>query len=234
MMITIMNVVIHAVVVPGTARRTFWLSVAASAPPIIATYSAMRLSSPEVRWAGTAYNAMWAAVSIATATLTSRIIYGLQPARSARRCSSASTRSRRRSARAAWASVYRAHHAMLRRPTAVKLLRPESRRRPDRLERFEREVQLTSALTHPNTVAIYDYGRTPDGVFYYAMEYLDGINLEDLVGARRAAARAARRLTSSRRSAARSPRRTGCGLDPPRHQAREHHPLRARAACPTW
>ena len=42
-------------------------------------------------------------------------------------------------------------------------------------------MQFTSGLTHPNTVAIYDYGRTPEGVFYYAMELLHGINLLQLV-----------------------------------------------------
>lgn len=76
--------------------------------------------------------------------------------------------------------VYRGHHAMLRRPTAIKLLDIE-KTTDEAVARFEREVQLTSQLNHPNTIAIYDYGRTPEGVFYYAMELLEGINLDDLV-----------------------------------------------------
>jgi serine/threonine protein kinase/CHASE1-domain containing sensor protein len=79
-------------------------------------------------------------------------------------------------------TVYRAHHALLRRPTAIKLLH---RRQGNEvaLARFEREVQLMSALTHPNTVVVYDYGHSPEGILYYAMEYIDGITLEELVGA---------------------------------------------------
>ncbi|TXD36111.1 protein kinase [Lujinxingia vulgaris] len=77
-------------------------------------------------------------------------------------------------------TVYRARHAMLQRPTAVKLLKGELYDR-ESVRRFEREVQLTCKLTHPNTITIFDYGRTTEGVFYYAMELLDGVTLLELI-----------------------------------------------------
>jgi hypothetical protein len=75
--------------------------------------------------------------------------------------------------------VYRARHALMRRETAVKLLLPD-RADAAAIKRFEREVVHTCQLTHPNTIQVYDYGHTPDGIFYYAMEFLRGLNLHEL------------------------------------------------------
>jgi serine/threonine-protein kinase len=77
--------------------------------------------------------------------------------------------------------VYLAEHVLLRRPCALKLIRPERAGDPKNLARFEREVQAIATLTHPNTVEIFDYGRADDGTFYYAMEYLPGLSLQELV-----------------------------------------------------
>ena len=77
--------------------------------------------------------------------------------------------------------VWAAHHNALRRDVAVKILRPETRGDPAAIARFEREVRATAALVHPNTVRVFDYGVTEDGLWYYAMELLDGRDLFSIV-----------------------------------------------------
>ena len=77
--------------------------------------------------------------------------------------------------------VYLAEHRMLKRPCAIKLIRPDQAGDPRALARFEREVRMTARLSHWNTVEIFDYGRTDDGTFFYVMEYLPGLSLEDLL-----------------------------------------------------
>ncbi len=77
--------------------------------------------------------------------------------------------------------VFLAEHELLKRPCAVKLIRPEVVLRAGTIERFEREVRINATLSHPNTVEIFDYGRTEDGTYYYVMEYLPGMSLADLV-----------------------------------------------------
>ncbi|MCX8113965.1 MAG: serine/threonine protein kinase, partial [Burkholderiaceae bacterium] len=78
------------------------------------------------------------------------------------------------------ARVYRARHRLLKRPTAVKIIELAIAD-DEALARFDREVRLASQLMHPNTIEIYDYGRTPEGQPFYAMEFLDGLTLQQIV-----------------------------------------------------
>jgi hypothetical protein len=77
--------------------------------------------------------------------------------------------------------VYLAEHEMMKRPCAIKLIRPDKAGDPRVLARFEREVRSTAKLSHWNSIDIFDYGRTADGTFYYVMEYLPGHNVGELV-----------------------------------------------------
>jgi len=77
--------------------------------------------------------------------------------------------------------VYKARHSFLLRPTAIKVMTPTEGDVKAAVARFEQEVKLASSLTHPNTITIFDYGHNAGYSFYYAMELLDGMDLERLV-----------------------------------------------------
>jgi serine/threonine-protein kinase len=77
--------------------------------------------------------------------------------------------------------VFLAEHVLMKRPCALKLIRSSAAAEPRALARFEREVKTTASLTHPHTIEIFDYGHTDDGTFYYVMEYLPGLGLDQLL-----------------------------------------------------
>jgi serine/threonine-protein kinase len=82
--------------------------------------------------------------------------------------------------------VWRAQHQLLARPAAVKLIRPEivahdPEHQGVMLARFEREAQVTAAMSSPHTVQLYDFGIEQRGAFYYVMELLNGLDLDALV-----------------------------------------------------
>jgi hypothetical protein len=174
----------RAVLLPSSGRRTAWLGVVALLPAaVVATWLRIEAFAPAGHVEDWAVQG-WLVVrnlgmTIFLAALTSRVIYGLR--RKVRENAQLGQyRLREKIGEGGMGAVYRATHALLRRETAVKVLLPE-RVGTSGITRFEREVKLTAQLTHQNTVAVFDYGRTPDGIFYYAMEYLDGGDLERLV-----------------------------------------------------
>ena len=187
----------HAVHVPSSWRWTTLLGSAIAVPLLLGAWTILSPMDPRIVAAsaaspdsvqrsavsiigiGMASVVTWWLVIVATAATASAVIYGLRrEVREARQLGQYTLEEKL--GEGGMGVVYRANHAMLRRPTAVKLLLPE-RVGEESLARFEREVRSTARLSHPNTVTIYDYGRTSDGLFYYAMELLDGASLAEVV-----------------------------------------------------
>ena len=183
-----MYLAIRAALIPSSPRRTIVITAMVGVPKILLSSVLVpavggglawrAANSGAFPWLPTTSIMEWTIATI-TCTVISRVIYGLRAeVREARRFGQYVLE--RKIGEGAMGVVYRATHAMLRRPAAIKLLLKERASEAD-LVRFEREVQLTSRLQHPNTISIFDYGRTAEGVFYYVMEYLDGLDLQSLV-----------------------------------------------------
>jgi eukaryotic-like serine/threonine-protein kinase len=174
--------IIRAAFVPTQAKHTALLTALIGAPLVLVAYQAgtgtVTFGGPTAAALAIGAATQWF-VTVCVCSLISKVIYGLrQEVHEAQRLGQYTLESI--IGEGGMGVVYRASHAMLRRPTAIKLLAVD-RAGAASLERFEREVQLTAQLTHPNTITIYDYGRTADGVLYYAMELLDGATLEEVV-----------------------------------------------------
>jgi serine/threonine-protein kinase len=178
--------VLRAALVPSPPSRTLVLTFLLGVPFVAVPFffAPASVGAPALRTAdfpavgAVTYSVWWAIVAVG-ATVISHVVFGLRAEmRRARRLGQYTLEAK--IGEGGMGVVYRARHGMMRRPTAIKLLRPD-KAVASNLRRFEREVQLTARLTHPHTITIFDYGRTPDGVFYYAMELLDGLGLDELV-----------------------------------------------------
>src|SRR5882724_5549650 len=186
---------VYAVYVPSTARHTLLVAGLMTVPLLgcvfyaFSSWDPAQLDPPAATWPkgqvgdmaypATIMTSVWWAIAVAMAASFSQTIYGLRKAVSDIRRLGQYTLEKKLG-EGGMGVAYRASHAMLRRPTAIKLLLP-GRAGKDDLLRFEREVRRTAMLTHPNTVTVFDYGRTTDGIFYYAMELLEGASLDEMV-----------------------------------------------------
>jgi serine/threonine-protein kinase len=172
-------------VIPATPAKAGLAAFATAfmAPAGLAAYhilSGTPMSPPRV-WSGLTVPAF---ICAGIATAGSRIVYGLS--RDVERARALGAyRLEERLSQGGMGEIWRARHHMLARPAAVKLVRLDSfkgmQARQAALARFEREAQMTARLTSLHTVRLYDFGMTEDGTFYYAMELLDGLDLESLV-----------------------------------------------------
>ena len=170
---------LRALIVPSTVKRTLLCGVLMCGPTILGVgFGAHRFEHQALSWITmVGFSVNWSVIALIFSGVASAVLYGLRrEVRDARRLGQYTLGEKL--GEGGMGVVYRASHAMLRRPTAIKLLADGG---DASLARFEQEVQLLADLNHPNIVTVHDYGRTGDGSFYYAMELLDGMDLEKLV-----------------------------------------------------
>ncbi len=185
-LITGLVMVLRAAIVPSSLLRTLVVSMGLAVMSFgciaLPLFTGWPVSYGTSAWSPGYHligSGLWLSALAASSVLTGTIVYGLRQELHAAR-SIGPYMLQECLGEGGMGVVYRATHALLKRETAIKLV-GAGREDGAAIERFEREVVQTARLTHPNTVAIYDYGRTADGAFYYAMEFLDGLNLDELV-----------------------------------------------------
>ena len=190
------TLIVRAIMIPSSPQRTLAYGLLFAAPFLLSVYMIhsthhdpgiytaaadprLRTDAATLARRWTVVGGMWWIAALVISTATSSVIYGLRRlVRDARRLGQYTLTEKL--GQGGMGVVYRAQHALLRRPSAIKLLPPD-KLGAGSLARFEREVQLTAQLTHPNTIRVFDYGRTPDGTLYYVMEYLEGAGLDEVV-----------------------------------------------------
>ncbi|TWT48802.1 serine/threonine-protein kinase [Botrimarina hoheduenensis] len=177
----------YALFIPNTWRRSLRFIVPAAIVPVGIIYWRMFTCQETAACMGQAINADYASMQGLEMLLTAvTAALGVHTINSLRRevfeaKQLGQYRLKQRIGAGGMGEVYLAEHRMMKRPCAIKVIRPEKAGDPRILARFEREVRSTAKLSHWNSIDIYDYGRTEDGTFYYVMEYLPGHNVGELV-----------------------------------------------------
>jgi serine/threonine protein kinase len=179
-------IVFFPLIVPATPGKAFIASLAAGSATPMLYFIGVAQGGPPLPAGFLTQMFMANMICVGIAVVGARVIY---------RLGSDISRARRMGAyrlvhklgEGGMGEVWMAEHRMLARPAAIKLVgTTQDDGSPERtpsghLHRFEREVQATSQLRSPHTVEVYDYGLTEGRRFYYVMELLDGVSLEELV-----------------------------------------------------
>jgi serine/threonine-protein kinase len=179
-------IVFFPLIVPSTTGKTLLAALAAASATPVLYLIGVANGGPPLGSAGVVQYILPNYICVGIAVVASRVVYQMgSDIHRARRMGSYQLVEKL--GEGGMGEVWKAEHRMLARPAAIKLIREDgggtgTGRTPDsNLWRFEREVQATSQLRSPHTVEVYDYGLTVDRTFYYVMELLDGVSLEDLV-----------------------------------------------------